>query len=122
MKNIKKKVVAEIENRNLSSHMNQTKWNVILPQLKPLEAEVNLKWLFSESETGWSKSYLIPTEGYLEVTRLGPISFREIEWVELKSNDNEKLSNALKSNNIPHSYENGVFKIWGYSSHGVDFV
>jgi hypothetical protein len=122
MKSIREKVAAEVERRNLSSHMNQTKWKIILPRLKTLGVVINLKWLFDDNETGWSKNYLIPTDGYFEETHLGPILFREIEWLELKSSNRDVLSHELVSNNIPHSCENDVFKIWGYSSHGIDFV
>ncbi len=122
MKSSQDKVKAEIEMRNLTSHMNQTKWSRILPCLNSLEAEIKLKWLLDNQPTNWSSKYLIPADGYFEEIILGPIPFREIEWLDLKPKESEKMTNLLKELNIPYSIEADVFRIWGYSNHGVEFV
>ena len=122
MKNSTDKVNAEIAKRNLTSHMNQTKWSKVLPCIKLLDTQIKLKWLLENEPTNWSMNYLLPTNGYFEEIRIGPIPFREIEWLDIKPNDSEKMTKLLKEFNIPFSIENVAFRIWGYSNHGVDFA
>jgi hypothetical protein len=122
MKEAKEKVQAEIGNRNLTSHMNKTKWSEILPLLRELDAEVKLKWMFEGPQENWCKNYCLPVDGYFEDPSLGPIPFREIEWIAIKVKDTEKMKTLLKELHIPHSMEDTGFKIWGYSSHGINFV
>ncbi|WP_407941103.1 DUF6678 family protein [Nitrogeniibacter aestuarii] len=122
MKTSSEKTRSEVRRRNLASHMNQTKWSEVLPQLKPLSVQVRLKWFFDSSPGSWSGSYLLPVDGYFEETSFGPIPFREIEWLELRTNNLEALEGTLISLNIPFSREGNHLKIWGYSSFGVDFV
>lgn len=102
--------------------MNQTKWSEVLLQLKSLSVQVRLKWLFDSSPGSWSGNYLLPVDGYFEETSLGPIPFREIEWLELRANNLKALKETLITLNIPFSREGNHLKIWGYSSSGVDFV
>ena len=102
--------------------MNQTKWAEVLPHLQPELDQIRLKRLFDSTPGIWSGQYLLPVEGYFEVTRLGPIPFREIEWMELRTDNLEALEGTLKKLSVPFSKENNLLKIWGYSAAGVDFV
>jgi hypothetical protein len=117
----KNKVHAEIARRNLASHMNQKKWARVLPMLRDFDAVVRVKWLFDEAQQEWSGRYLLPVAGYFEETRLGPIPYREIEWLELKVGDVAGLRTILKEMHIPFSLDGDIIRIWGYSNHGVHF-
>lgn len=122
MKTSSERTRAEVSRRNLTSHMNQTKWAKVLPRLDPKLVQIRLKWLFASSPGNWSNQYLLPVDGYFEEPRRGPVPFREIEWLELRTEDLGGLEATLNDMNVPFSKEDDCLKIWGYSSAGVDFV
>ncbi len=114
--------MAEVRRRNLTSHMNQTKWAKVLPELDRKLVQIRLKWLFAQSPGNWSSQYFLPVDGYFEDSRQGPVPFREIEWLELRTGDLVALEATLNGLNVPFSKQDDFLKIWGYSSGRVDFV
>lgn len=66
--------------------------------------------------------YLIPSPTYFEPLPLGPITFRELEWLLIDPIEIELAKFHLAELKIPFSLEDRLLKVWGYSSHAVNFV
>jgi len=122
MKSSKEKVSRLVSEKNLTSHMNNTKWSVLLPSLKEHASQIDVKCLLASEPNGWTSQYLIPTPSYFEPLPMGPIPFREIEWVIINPIDINKSKEYLLSIKIPHTIESNYLKVWGYSERAVNFV
>ncbi|MFK7885242.1 MAG: DUF6678 family protein [Gammaproteobacteria bacterium] len=117
-----------LTDRQLTSYANRTRWARFFESVKRLELLTRVKWLLGNEAHGWGR-WKIPTDGYFEHFGLGPIPFREIEWVEIRSGksvyrgrlvDSEELNfsaeitSALEKSKLDYSSEEGLFRIWGY--------
>lgn len=122
MNKVREKVQQQISKRNLASHMNNTKWSSLLPVLKDIALKIDVKWLLQDEPNGWTTQYLIPSPTYFEPLPLGPITFREIEWILIAPVNVELANRQLKILKTPFTAEGDFLKVWGYSSHAVDFV
>lgn len=122
MSSVHEKVQRQISSRNLASHMNNTKWGLLLPALKDIALRIDVKWLLQEEPNGWTTQYLIPSPTYFEPLPLGPVTFRELEWLLIDPIEIELAKSHLAELKIPFSLEGRLLKVWGYSSHAVNFV
>lgn len=52
------------------------------PQLA--QALVRIKVDSEEQPTEWSRWLICPTEGYVEIEIYGPVSVKDVEWIEIK--------------------------------------
>lgn len=79
-------------------------WNDFVRAICPFAPAVRLKWSGDDAPTPWQPWMIIPVADYLEVGSLGPVPFREVEWVEV---DPERRSE--KGRLIPN--DDPAFKI-----------
>jgi len=70
-----------VEQRQLASFANNTRWNNVFSKLLNHGLRVRLKHVAWAETSDWS-AWLVPAKNYLEVVSAGPVHFREIEWVE----------------------------------------
>ena len=106
----------------MASHMNNTRWRVILPLLKDVARRIDVKWILDDESNGWTNRYLIPTDGYFEPLPLGPIAFREIEWILIDPIEFQSVKEKLIYLKLPITVEGQYLKIWGYTHHATNFV
>lgn len=123
-----------IEERQLVGYTNDTRWRELFAELdkQGLRSCLSsrLKWLFQEELTAWS-FWNIPVAGYIEYGDLGPIAFREIEWLEIDAVEHRRvgalipdrdkdrsgvLEEVCKQCRVALSVNDTVFRIWGYKS------
>ena len=116
----KQKLLREINKRQLASYMNNSKWQCLLPNLKLVDAEINCKWIFDKDPSGWTRSYSIPAPQYFEATLIGPIRFREIEWLEIRTPNNDSLCNLLSEGRVHYSQIGSIYKVWGYANSCIE--
>lgn len=122
MSELREKIQHQISSRNLASHMNNTKWSSLLSTLKEIALKIDVKWLLQDEPNGWTNRYLIPSSTSFEPLPLGPITFREIEWLLIDPINMELAKSHLAELKIPFTVESNFLKVWGYSSHGVSFI
>jgi hypothetical protein len=58
-------------------------WPRLLEAIGPLRPAVRVKWLGDAEPTKWEPWIIIPSDSYLETGTMGPVPFREVEWVEV---------------------------------------
>ena len=75
------KVYRIVEERNLASLANNSRWTAFFSQLSSHRMPARLKHIAWSKVSEWSV-WIIPVPHYLEVVAAGPVHFREIEWVE----------------------------------------
>ncbi|WP_444894538.1 DUF6678 family protein [Microbulbifer sp. TRSA001] len=121
-----------IEERRLVSYMNKTKWRELANAItsnSDFEPQVRLKYLRDlEAMPGFS---LLDWEW----VRYGQSNC--IEWMDIDPFKRERRGNllsdritdfsgfiatVLKKYNIPYSFENGCYRVWGYANQQPVFV
>ena len=82
-----------------------------------------MKWSGHDDAPSWEGWLLVPVTGYLETGRVGPVPFREVEWVELDSrqknergrlvvaDQTDELACALARASVEFQVTEGVFRI-----------
>jgi len=70
-----------IEERNLVSLANNSRWTSLFSTLSSQRIPARLKHIAWPEMSEWSV-WIIPVPKYLEVVAAGPVHFREIEWVD----------------------------------------
>jgi len=58
-------------------------WHRLVGVIKPLSPAVRVKWAGNAEPTVWEPWINISSVSYIETGTLGPIPFREVEWVEV---------------------------------------
>jgi hypothetical protein len=58
-------------------------WHRFVDAIKPFHPAVRVKWSGDTEPTVWEPWVIIPSASYLETGTLGPVPFREVEWVEI---------------------------------------
>ncbi|MEL6382745.1 MAG: DUF6678 family protein, partial [Cyanobacteria bacterium J06626_18] len=79
---LREKLLKAIAARQLVGCYNNTRWRQLTDNVKGLPLRSRIKWVFEPEPTTWG-TWSIPTNGYLEHDGLGPVPFREIEWLEI---------------------------------------
>jgi hypothetical protein len=62
---------------------NISTWHKLVETIKPIRPAIRVKWSRDKEPTGWNPWIIIPSDSYLETGGLGPIPFREVEWIEI---------------------------------------
>ena len=103
-------------------------WRYVVDTVRSLRLSVRVKWSGQEDCTPWQPWIIIPAQGYLETGSLGPVPFREVEWVEVSPTivnyrgrlvpDEHKdlaetLTDAFKVGKIPYQVIEGHYRIEG---------
>ena len=117
------KLLKEIERRGLASFANNTRWGSFLRSIEDMGFTCRVKPVLWGGPSPWS-GWLLPVDGYLEVTAAGPLPFREIEWIEFDTNGAslpespssvDLLIQQSASASLPITDDGtGVVRVWGY--------
>ena len=51
----------------------------------------------------WSEWLIVPTVGFVELSSCGPISIKEIEWVEINTIEDKYIGRLVKNAKIDHT-------------------
>ncbi len=122
MNDVREKISEVVAKRNLVSHMNNSRWSDLLPILNSLASRIMVKPLLWEDEETWTDQFLIPFDGYFEPLPMGPIKYSEIEWLLIDPINVEICKNRLKEFKVAFTEENNLYKIWGYTDSGRNFI
>src|SRR5262245_44705608 len=58
-------------------------WDDLVRSIESFRPAVRVKWSGDDMPTEWEPWLIVPVPSYLETGRLGPVPFREVEWVEI---------------------------------------
>lgn len=75
------KVYRVVQERNLVSVANNSRWTSLFSKLSSQRIPARLKHVAWPEVSLWSV-WITPVPHYLEVVSAGPVHFREIEWVD----------------------------------------
>lgn len=101
----------------------QYPWSALVKAIRDLRPAVRMKWSRDDETPPWEPWLLVPTVGYLETGRVGPVPFREVEWVEVDPQQKNEggrlvvadytaeLLLALKTASVDYEMTNGVVRI-----------
>lgn len=82
-----------------------------------------MKWSGDNEASSWNPWLIMPVDGMLETGQIGPVLFREVEWVEIDSHQmneggrlvptdqSDKLVRALRAASIDYVKTDAVFCI-----------
>ncbi|MGN1412149.1 MAG: DUF6678 family protein [Oscillospiraceae bacterium] len=135
----RKKLLKYLEENNLTSYMNDTKWNKFVNAMNdemPFQPPYDIKYLEQPSEDyliNAIKNQTIYHEDYYDDETFTPYYYKFIEWVKIYPrywekvggqliykkilHDCEKeLIQVLEKYHIPFEYDNknGIYTIYGY--------
>jgi len=128
--NALKKLYKRLQERQLVSCSNDTRWRQLTHQLEGQLFRSRVKWIFAFEPTDWGTWFLF-TDGYLEHSNIGPIPWREIEWLEIDSIERQFRGKLVPDREIDRSVmlasilndcravfttEGTIYRIWGYCS------
>jgi hypothetical protein len=60
-----------------------TVFHRLVAAIEPFRPAVRVKWSGSPEPTDWEPWVIVSSRSYLETGTLGPVPFREVEWVEI---------------------------------------
>ncbi len=69
-------------------------WNHIVETIQKHHPAVRIKWNGDPGTPQWCSGVIIPTGGYIETGPMGPVPFRDVEWIEVdaaQSSQNGRL-------------------------------
>lgn len=67
------------------SHMEQTDVSLLLETFPKMgSAKVRVKLYDDDEPSEWSAWLACPVQGYLELDQYGPVSIKDIEWLEVR--------------------------------------
>ena len=128
------KLLRVIQERQLVSFSNNTRWkNFTASKILKLPLQFRIKWIFRDTAASWGRLFS-PVDGYLEQGDLGPIPFREIEWLEIDPIQRKSRGILLTNLEIDHSKDIGgiltecqqtflkrdkIYRVFGYREAGV---
>ena len=110
------KVYRVIEERNLASFANNSRWNDLFSTLLSYRIPARLKHLAWPEVSDWSV-WIVPTSNYLEVVSAGPVHFREIEWVDFDCNgavDPAACTAAVRAAKLTSEVVGQTVRVFGY--------
>jgi hypothetical protein len=92
----REKVHRIIEERNLASLANNTRWASLFSNLLSHRVPARLKHVGWLEMSDWS-AWLVPALNYLEVLSAGPVHFREIEWIDFDCGKSDVAQQACSA-------------------------
>ena len=113
----REKVYRIIEERNLVSLANNSRWTSLFARLLSERIPARLKHIAWPELSEWSV-WIIPVPKYLEVVAAGPVHFREIEWVDFDCSkagaECEVCSSAARDAKLTSEVVGQVVRVFGY--------
>ena len=64
-------------------------WQTVVDALRDRWFRFRIKWSGDDDMTAWQPWVICPVPGYVETGSLGPVSVREVEWLDVSLNDRE---------------------------------
>lgn len=58
-------------------------WESIVEVIQRHSLAVRIKWNGDSDDPEWASWAIIPTKGYIEISTIGPIAYRDVEWIEI---------------------------------------
>ena len=83
-----------------------TYWRSVVETLRNHKLQFRIKWTGDAEMTDWQPWVICPTDGYMETGRLGPMSVRDIEWLDVSLLDRD--GNGQLTDTAQLLAENGV--------------
>ena len=80
-------------------------WYKIVDIIQRYKTAVRIKWTGVCDDPEWGCWVIIPTDGYIETGDIGPVPFREVEWLEIDTsriNVNGRLAPNLDAEATTH--------------------
>ena len=62
-------------------------WQAVVEALQDRGFRFRVKWSGNEEMTAWQPWLICPVPGYVETGSLGPVSIREVEWLDVSFHD-----------------------------------
>ena len=119
-----------LEKRSLGSYANNSRWEEFFDSLESFDhtLRVRVKIISVDSASDWSR-WLIPVPGCFEHTRVGPMKFNCIEWLDIETmyekhlghivspetiNVQEDVKKIIIESKLTANYEEKYIRVWGY--------
>ncbi len=58
-------------------------WESIVEAIQRYNLAVRIKWNGDSDDPEWASWAIIPTKGYIEISTIGPVAYRDVEWIEI---------------------------------------
>ncbi len=68
----------------LAEVMAKIYWKKIVDTVQRYDVAVRVKWTGDPDDPEWAPWVIIPTDGYIETGGMGPVPFRDVEWLEIE--------------------------------------
>ena len=110
------KVYRVIEERNLASFANNSRWNGLFSRLLSHRIPARLKHVARPQMSDWSV-WVVPASNTLEVVSNGPVHFREIEWVDFDCKgdvDTAACTAAVREAKLTSEVVGQTVRVFGY--------
>ncbi len=65
-------------------------WEKVVSTIQRYRPAVRVKWIGDPDVPDWAPWVLIPIDGYIETGRMGPVPFRDVEWIEIDASKTAK--------------------------------
>jgi hypothetical protein len=59
-------------------------WETIVEAIQRYRLAVRIKWNGDSDDPEWASWAIIPTKGYIEISTIGPVAYRDVEWIEIE--------------------------------------
>lgn len=113
----REKVYRIIEEQNLVSLANNSRWTHLFSKLSNQRIPARLKHIGWPETSAWSV-WIIPVPHNLEVIAAGPVHFREIEWVDFDCGERgvqaDVCSAAAREAKLTSEVIGQVVRVFGY--------
>lgn len=98
-------------------------WLALIDAIRDMRPAVRMKWSGNENPPPWEPWIIVPALNYLETGRVGPVPFKEVEWVEIDpsrrnergrlvaADQKDEIARALTAASIAFQVAGGVFRI-----------
>ena len=84
-------------------------WEKVVITIQRFRPAVRIKRTGDSSVPEWAPWAIIPTDGYIETGSMGPVAFREVEWIEIdasKTSENGLLIPCIEMKKVVDQIRN----------------
>jgi hypothetical protein len=87
-------------------------WPTLVAVIRELRPPVRMKWSGDDEQPPWEQWIIVPSPSYLETGQVGPVPFREVEWVEIDPSGRDvEVAQALSAAAVPFQSVGRVFRV-----------
>jgi hypothetical protein len=113
----REKLYRLVEERNLVSLANNSRWACLFAKLLSQRIPARLKHVAWPELSAWSV-WITPVPNYLEVVAAGPVHFREIEWIDFdcgeRGIESDVCTAAAREAKLTSEVVEQVVRVFGY--------